>query len=321
MTDKVQLSAIVVYYEKYYYDDVEELFQAYKKGLDKTNLDYEIIYVIDGDLPNVIDKLTELSVGHPNIKIIKLGRWFGDATALEAGFDNATGEIIITLPSYQQVDANDIPKLIDGLKDKDMTIGWRYPRLDGFLNNIQQRMFNFLIKLFVGTHFHDLKCNVRAFKREVLNHIYMYGDQDRFLPLWAWRYGYKVEEIKVKQFKKDLRQAFYPLRNYISRLLELISLFFLIKFTKKPIRFFGSSGLIVFSLGALLGIYLFIQRVFMGVPLADRPMVLVSILLLVFGVLSFSIGLIGELIIFTHAKDLKDYVIEKVIQYKNNKAS
>ncbi len=321
MTNKAQLSAIVVYYEKYYYDDVEELFQAYKNGLDKTNLDYEIIYVIDGDLPNVIDKLTELSVGQPNIKIIKLGRWFGDATALEAGFDNASGDIIITLPSYQQVDANDIPKLIDGLKDKDMTIGWRYPRLDGFLNNIQQRFFNFLIKLFVGTHFHDLKCNVRAFKRDVLNHIYMYGDQDRFLPLWAWRYGYKVEEIKVRQFKKDFRQAFYPLRNYISRLLELISLFFLIKFTKKPIRFFGSSGLIVFSLGALLGIYLFIQRVFMDVPLADRPLVLVSILLLVFGVLSFSIGLIGELIIFTHAKDLKDYVIEKVIQYKNNKAS
>ena len=321
MTNKAQLSAIVVYYEKYYYDDVEELFQAYKSGLDKTNLDYEIIYVIDGDLPNVIDKLTKLSVGHPNIKIIKLGRWFGDATALEAGFDNTNADIIITLPSYQQVDANDIPKLIDGLKDKDMTIGWRYPRLDGFLNNIQQRLFNFLIKLFVGTHFHDLKCNVRAFKRDVLNHIYMYGDQDRFLPLWAWRYGYKVEEIKVRQFQKDFRQAFYPLRNYISRLLELISLFFLIKFTKKPIRFFGSSGLIVFSLGALLGIYLFIQRVFMDVPLADRPLVLVSILLLVFGVLSFSIGLIGELIIFTHAKDLKDYVIEKVIQYKNNKAS
>ncbi len=321
MTNNIELSAIVVYYEKYYFDDVTELFEAYRNGLDKTNLEYELIFVIDGELPEVIDKLTELSKDYDNIKIIKLGRWFGDATALEAGFDNASGEFIITLPSYQQVDANDIPKLIDGLKDKDMTIGWRYPRLDGFLNNIQQKFFNFLIKLFVGTHFHDLKCNVRAFRRDVLNHIYMYGDQDRFLPLWAWRYGYKVEEIKVKQFKKDFRQAFYPLRNYISRLLELISLFFLIKFTKKPIRFFGSSGLIVFSLGALLGIYLFIQRVFMGVPLADRPLVLVSILLLVFGVLSFSIGLIGELIIFTHAKDLKDYVIEKVIQFKKNKAS
>ncbi len=321
MTNNIELSAIVVYYEKYYFDDVEELFEAYKRGLDKTRKNYELIYVIDGELPDVIDKLTEISKDYENIKIIKLGRWFGDATALEAGFDNAEGEMIITLPSYQQVDANDIPKLIDGLKDKDMTIGWRYPRLDGFLNNIQQKFFNFLIKLFVGTHFHDLKCNVRAFRRDVLNHIYMYGDQDRFLPLWAWRYGYKVEEVKVKQFKKDFRQAFYPLRNYISRLLELISLFFLIKFTKKPIRFFGSSGLIVFSLGALLGIYLFIQRVFMGVPLADRPLVLVSILLLVFGVLSFSIGLIGELIIFTHAKDLKDYVIEKVIQFKKNKAS
>ncbi|MCB0750924.1 MAG: hypothetical protein KDC52_05580, partial [Ignavibacteriae bacterium] len=105
------------------------------------------------------------------------------------------------------------------------------------------------------------------------------------------------------------------LQSYVQRSLELVSLFFLIKFTKKPIRFFGSSGLIIFSLGALIGFVLFIQRAFFDTPLADRPIVLVSLLLVVFGILAFAIGLVGELIIFTHAKDIKDYIIEDVYNY------
>ncbi len=312
------ISAIVVYYEKYYYDDPKSLFYEYKKGLENTGLDYEVVYVIDGALPEIYDQLLELNKNGEKVKIIKLGRWFGDATALEIGFNNSNGKYILTLPSYYQVEAKDYKKLVDTLKTNDMAVGWRFPRLDSALNSLQSKMFNSVIKLFLGIKFHDLKCNVRAFKREVLETIYMYGDQDRFLPLWAWRYGFKVKEVKVTQHKKDIRQSFYPLQNYVQRFLELISMFFLVKFTKKPIRFFGSSGLIIFLLGLILGIYLFIQRAFLGVPLADRPILLVSILLIVFGVLAFSIGLIGELIIFTHAKDIKDYIIEDVISPKTN---
>ena len=311
------LSVIIVYYEKYFYDDPKTLYNEYKKGLENTGLDYEIIYIIDGALATVYEDLLELNEKEEKIKIIKLGRWFGDATALEIGFNNSNGKYILTLPSYYQVEVNDYKKLIDSLETNDMAIGWRFPRLDSVLNNLQSKIFNSIIKFFLGTQFHDLKCNVRAFKREVLETIYMYGDQDRFLPLWAWRYGFKVKEVKVTQHKKDIRQTFYPLQNYIQRFLELVSMFFLVKFTKKPIRFFGSSGLIIFALGLILAIYLFIQRAFMGIALADRPILLVSILLIVFGVLAFSIGLIGELIIFTHAKDIKDYIIEDVIMSKS----
>jgi hypothetical protein len=157
---------------------------------------------------------------------------------------------------------------------------------------------------------------VKLFRREVLEKIYMYGDQDRFLPLLARKYGFKVEEIKVKQANKDVVQRFYPFSNYIARILELISVVFLIKFTKKPIRFFGSTGLITFGIGLLIALYLFVERIFFGVALADRPIVLVSILFMIFGIQSFAIGLVGELIIFTHAKDIKDYVIENVIDYE-----
>ncbi len=200
-----------------------------------------------------------------------------------------------------------------------MIVSWRWPRLDGIVNNFQSRIFNKVIKWIVGSDFHDLKCVVKIFRRDVLDKIYMYGDQDRFLPLIASKYGFKVEELKVTQAKKDAVQKFYPFANYIARFLELISIFFLVKFTKKPIRFFGSTGLITFTIGFILAFILFIERAFMGVALADRPIVLVSILLMIFGIQSFAIGLVGELIIFTHAKDIKDYIIETVIDYETMK--
>jgi hypothetical protein len=316
MNNKIDLSAIIVYYQKYEFDEIRPLFESYKTNLDKTNMNYEVIFVIDGNMPEVLSEVQSLAKENKNFKIIKLGRWFGDATSLQAGFDASEGELIITLPSFQQVEADEIPKLIESLEDTDMVVGWRHPRMDSFLNNLQSKVFNSIIMTFVGTKFHDLKCNVRLFKREILENIYMYGDQDRFLPLWAWRLGYKVKEVKVKQHKADFRQKLYPFQSYIQRTLELISLFFLIKFTKKPIRFFGSSGLIIFGLGALLGIVLFVQRFFFDIALADRPIVLVSLLLIVFGILAFAIGLVGELIIFTHAKDIKDYIIEDVYSFK-----
>jgi len=319
MKKSYELSAIIIYYQKYEYDEIKSLYESYKQNLDKTNLSYEVIFVIDGNMPEVLNEVKSIANENENIKIIKLGRWFGDATSLQAGFEASEGKLILTLPSYQQVEAEEIPKMVENLKGYDMVIGWRYPRMDGFLNNLQSKIFNSLIKTFIGTKFHDLKNNLRLFKREILNNIYMYGDQDRFLPLWAWRLGYKVKEIKVKQHKADYRQKFYPLKSYVERGLELISLFFLIKFTKKPIRFFGSSGLIIFSLGAILGLILFVQRLFFDVPLADRPIVLISLLLVVFGILAFAIGLIGELIIFTHAKDIKDYIIEDVYQFDGEK--
>lgn len=312
--NKVDISAIIIFYEKYQCDEVMEIHSAYKSSMDETGKSYELVYVVDGNLPEIFAKLKRIGDGDEKVKIVKLGRWFGDATSLEVGFENSSGDLIITLPSYQQVDEKEIPKLIEEMHDADMVVTWRYPRVDSFLNKIQSRFFNWMIKAFVGTKFNDMKSQLRLFKREVLEKIYLYGDQDRFLPLWAWRIGFKVKEVKVKQKKPDQRQVLYPFASYIRRSLEIISMFFLIRFTKKPIRFFGGSGLIIFGFGFILSIYLFIERIFFDVALADRPMLLVAILLIVFGILSFAIGLVGELIIFTHAEHIQDYIVEEVIQ-------
>jgi glycosyltransferase involved in cell wall biosynthesis len=307
------ISGIIILYEKYAYDDVRKLFYTYRSALQKVTDYYEIIFVVNGEMKTAYEELNILSQEEPNLKIIKLAKWFGDATALQVGFENSNGSLIMTLPAYQQVIESDIPKLILEMDDADMSIGWRYPRLDSKMNRLQSKIFHRIIKMFMGFEYHDLKCVLKVMKREVLEKIYMYGDQDRFLPILAERYGFKVKEIKVGQLKKDPVQKFYPFENYVQRILELVSIFFLVKFTKRPLRFFGSLGLLIFAMGFILGLVLLFEKFYFGEPLAERPMLLLSILFMVFGFQSFAIGLVGELIIFTHAKDLKDYIVEKIV--------
>jgi hypothetical protein len=178
---------------------------------------------------------------------------------------------------------------------------------------MQSKIFHALISFRGDFQFSDLGCSVRCFKRKILEKVHIYGEQHRFFPILAQRYGFRVSEHKVPQTEKDFYQNFYPLGTYLRRFTDLLSVFFLVKFTKKPLRFFGLAGVFTFFLGILLAVHLFIERIFFHVPLRDRPLLLLDMLLFVAGVQLFAIGLIGEIIIYTHAKDLKDYTVEKII--------
>lgn len=194
-----------------------------------------------------------------------------------------------------------------------MVVARRFPRHDSLFNRVQTRFFNWLITAITGSAFRDLGCNVRAFKRQVVADIPLYGDQHRFLPLLASRHGYRIKEVDLAQSKREASLRIYRLGVYPRRLLDLLTVFFLVKFTKKPLRFFGLIGTATFAAGALITSYLVVQRLFFGVALAERPALLLSSLLMVLGVQVFALGLIGELIIFTHARDIKEYAIEEII--------
>ena len=315
----MDISVIISITDLHSYDKISELYFRYKKGLEQTKMNYEFIYVTDRDSESVNTELNKLLNLGENFKIIKLGRWFGDATALNVGFENASGRIILTLSSYQQINESDIPRLIQSLNEADMVICRRTKRLGNILHNLQAKIFHYLVKLTLGVVYHDLGCYARAFKREVLHNVYIYGDQNRFLPLLANRYGFKVKEIDVQPLYEELSKRVYSLGHYTERLVNLISIFFLIKFTRKPLRFFGFPGILIFTAGFLLALYLFWLRMFGGEGLADKPIVLVSILLIVFGIQLFAIGLVAEIIIFTHAKDSKEYIIEEIIDETKSK--
>jgi glycosyltransferase involved in cell wall biosynthesis len=307
------ISVIITVSSRQLKHDIEALFYIYKKAVEASYPGCEFIYVTDDASGEITEPLINLQQKGENIKIVKLAKWFGDAAALNIGFDESSGKIILTLPAFQQVDADEIPRLINSFSDSDMVIARRSRIKDGFFMRLQAKVFHRLAGLILGIYYRDLGCRVRIFKREVLENIKIYGDQIRFLPLLANRFGFKVTEKEVKQFQSEAVNKVYSLGHYTERLVDLISIFFLLKFTKKPLRFFGVPGLIIFAAGSVLALYLLYQRLFIDIPLADKPIVLVSILLIVFGIQLFAIGLVAEIIIFIHSKDSKEYIIEEII--------
>jgi len=309
-TQKVDLSVIIPITERF--DPVSELFHEYKRGVEATGLSYEFIYVLDGAQPEALEDLATLQKTE-KLTVISLAKWFGEATALNAAFSKATGGMFLTLPAYQQVEADEIPKMVEALKDCDMVLARRWPRNDSIINRIQSRLFNFLLRLSTDLKIRDAGCSVRVFKRDVIDEVSIYGDLHRFLPVIAHRQGFRVIELDIAQSKKDTHQRIYSPGLYLRRLLDLLTIFFLIKFTKKPLRFFGLVGSTLFGVGLAITMYLITDRLFFDVALANRPALILSSLLVVLGIQIIAIGLIGEIIIFTHAKDLKEYKIDKII--------
>jgi glycosyltransferase involved in cell wall biosynthesis len=311
MNDKTELSAVIPVGDRH--DDIRELYADYKRGVSGSGRSCEFIFVLDGEYPDVLAQLVSLQQQGERLKIIKLSKSFGEATALTAGFDHALGDIILTLPAYYQVEPSEFPKLIAELAQSDMAISYRWPRAGSKFELMRRNMFHRILKSFTGASFHDLGCGVRAFKRQVAGEISIYGDQHRFLPVLARRVGFKVKEVHVAQSPKDYFHGAYRPREYLHRLLDIFTVFFLVRFTKKPLRFFGMIGTITLAVGAVFLLYLIFERLFMGVPLAERPALLLSSLLVVLGVQILALGLIGELIIFTHARDLKEYTVDEVL--------
>ncbi len=295
--------------------DMHALYEDYKRGLEALGSPYEVVVVLDGPRPEVAADVQRLLASGDRVSVIGLTRRFGEATALVAGFQRACGRIILTLPAYPQIRGDEIGRLVRALGSADLAIGRRWPRAGGRFEAMRRDAFHRLLASITGQRFHDLGCSARALKRQVLEEINLYGDQHRFLPVLAGRIGFKVLEVELRQSPLDRFEGAYPPREYVRRALDICTVFFLARFTKKPLRFFGMVGVSTFLVGAALVAWLAFDRLVFLHPLADRPALLLSSLLVVLGMQLFALGLLGELIIFTHARDIKDYQIEEVVRY------
>jgi glycosyltransferase involved in cell wall biosynthesis len=296
--------------------DVRELYAEYRLALDGLRTPYELIFVLDGPYRDVMDGLeTIIQTGSSNIIVVALNRSFGESTAIMSGFERASGELIMTLPAYHQVNPADIAKLIGALEVKDVAVGWRWPRAGGVLERIRRASFHRLVASVTGMHLHDLGCGARAMKRRVLEELQLYGDQHRLLAVLAERRGFSFAEVELRQSDRDRFDGVYRPREYAHFVLDVFTVFFLVRFTKKPLRFFGMLGASMFGLGALLVLYMTFERIAFGTSLADRPALLLSALVVVLGLQLFALGLLAELIIFTHARHIKDYQGAEIIRY------
>jgi glycosyltransferase involved in cell wall biosynthesis len=295
--------------------DMAELYSEYSAGLDKVGASYEMIFVLDGPQPAAYAALRALRDRGAPVTLLNLSRVFGEATALAAGFEHAAGAIVLTLPAYHQIEGSEIPTLVAALDRADMSVGRRWPRAGGRFEVFRRAAFHRMVGAFVGSRFRDLGCGARAMRRRVVEEISLYGDQHRFLALLAERQGFRVVEVDVRQSPQDRNAGRYPLREYAHRALDILTVLFLLRFTKKPLRFFGMVGVSTFVLGSVLIAYLVVERLFFDQSLAERPALLLASLLAVLGLQLFAIGLLGELIIFTHARGIKDYQVEEVIEF------
>lgn len=295
--------------------NVKALYAEYKAGIAAVGVPYEFIFVLDGPRTEVTRSLNQLLHEGEDFTIVSLTRCFGEAAALMAGFERASGDVIITLPAYHQIAGEDIPKLVSALAACDVAIGHRWPRYGNSVDKFRRDTFHALAKFVTGLKFQDLGCGARAVRRRVFEEIDLYGDQHRFIAILATRLGFRVKEVPLRQSAQDRFGHVYRPREYVHHVLDLFSIFFLVRFTKRPLRFFGTVGAGTFGIGALVIVILSVQRLAFNESLADRPALLLAALLVVLGMQIFALGLLGELIIFTHARDLKDYRVEEVIRY------
>lgn len=313
MSENIELSAIVPVCDLF--DTTGELARAYLELMKQTGKRFELVYVLDGEHVKLLEQITRVAASDERVRIVQLAKNFGEATALAAGFAYTSGDIILTLPAYSQVQTAEIPVLIDELARCDLAVSVRVSakKTQSSFKTLRRKLFHALVRAATGESFDDMGCGVRAFNRRVAEEIPLYGDQYRFFPLLAARRGFRVNQVQIGDTDLGRTYGAHGPRAYLARLLDIFAIIFLSKFTKKPLRFFGTIGSIVFSVGAVFLAYIIIERLFFGVALADRPALLLTSLLVVLGLQIFALGLLGELIIFTHGKDMKEYTIERIV--------
>jgi glycosyltransferase involved in cell wall biosynthesis len=309
----VQVSVIIPVGERQ--TPLAELYADYKNGLARLGVPYEFIFVLDGPQAAYERELARLVADGEPVIVVALTRYFGEATALMVGFEHSVGSVIVTLPCYLQVEGGEIGRLYAALDSADLAVGYREPRASRWFQTVRRGIFHGLLRWVTRLEFRDLGCNARAMRRKIFEEIRLYGDQQRFLPVLAERQGFRVAEVAVRQSAADRHSQAYRPKNYMRGFLDIFTVFFLVRFTKKPLRFFGMIGVATLTVGILEFAYLIFERILFGIPLADRPALLLASLLIVLGVQIFALGLLGELIIFTHGGGTKDYQVDRVVHY------
>jgi glycosyltransferase involved in cell wall biosynthesis len=291
-------------------DDLMAVYRAFAPALDQRQQPHEFLFVFDGRFTPPAE-LVALSQESKRVRILRFAREFGETAALRLGIERSRGELILTLPAYFQVQPEGVRLLLDALAGgADMAVANRSPRLDSWLNRMQSRAFHRIVGGVSSQRFHDMACGVRAMRRSVAEALPLYGDLHRFIPALALREGYRVDEVAVPQHPNDARIRVYRPGVYFRRLLDIAAFFFLAKFTEKPLRFFGLVGSTFLGAGAVISLVLLIQRV-EGQGIANRPALLLAVLLVALGVQLIGLGLVGEIIVHLRAPHRRAYRVRE----------
>jgi len=267
---------------------------------------------IGGFLRNVLAQLNSLN---DKLKAFEFSAKTSEAVCLRTALKESNGQIVVACGSFEQITKDSFVHLLESLDEKtDFISPWRHQRVDSRLRRFRSKAFNALVRKITKTDLHDLNCRVKIFRREVLEETELYGNMYRYLPILAAHKGFKIKEVRCEHSQEHGgKSGVANIPEYFARIIDILTLYFNTRFTKKPLRFFSTIGLGFILAGFFITFYVFLQRFFVGHPIGDRPILLLAILLMVLGVQAASVGLLGEIIVFTHGRKKKEYTIEKTI--------
>jgi len=297
-------------------ENVEPLHEKLTGSLRAAGYDYEIVYVDDGSTDNTLSLLEKVQAGDDRVVVISLRRNFGQTAAFAAGFDFARGDIIVTMDGDLQNDPADIPRLIDMMDSYDLVSGWRKKRKDPFFSRrLPSLIANYIISRVTGVNLHDYGCSLKAYKRDVVKNIRLYGEMHRFIPAVASWYGVRVGEVETTHHPRLRGKSKYGLSRTIKVVLDLITVKFLQSFSTKPIQFFGPIGLLSGLVGFLILLYLSIQKLVFHASIGGRPLLLLGALLVIVGIQMIGMGLISEILVRVYHESQRKpiYVVKRII--------
>ena len=285
------------------YEELKKVFSANR------SISFEIIFVDDGSNDKSLEIIKRLERIDNRVKYISFRKNYGKSAALQVGFSKAEGEAIITMDADLQDDPNEIPNLLAKLQEGyDLVSGWKKTRYDPFIKRTTSKFFNFVTRLFSGVKIHDFNCGLKAYRREVVENISLYGELHRYIPVLASWQGFKVGEIVVKHHPRKYGKTKFGISRFYKGFLDLLTVMLITRFIKRPLHLFGLIGLIFIFIGIVINAFLTYWW-FLGRPLSSRPLLFLGMLLIIVGVQFFAIGLLGEMIANYQARVL-DYSIK-----------
>ena len=293
---------------------LSSLYRELKAILKHSGKSYEIIFVDDGSNDNSWSVLERLHAQDKDIRGIQFRKNSGKAAALSAGFKCAEGKVIVTMDADLQDDPGEIPEFVKKLDEGyDLVSGWRFKRRDPLSKTLPSKIFNNLTSMLTGIRIHDFNCGFKAYREEVVKDIQVYGELHRYIPVLAHWKGYKIGEIKVKHHPRSHGKSKYSLERFFRGLLDLVTVMFLTRYMRRPLHLFGSIGLLLFSVGLIINIYLAVLW-FLGQGIGARPLLFLGVLLMLIGFQIVSTGLIGEILIGARGRADEDYSIKRILQ-------
>jgi hypothetical protein len=283
--------------------DLRRLHREFRQVMERSGRSTEFLFVVTGARTAQIEALRGLDTGAMPTRIYRMAGGWGESTALQYAFEQSRGRYIVTVPDHFQVDPAVVETLLERLDDgHDVALAYRDPPGGSRLARLQVATFNALVRRVTRARFHDLTCGVRAMTAKAARRLDLYGDHHRFIPVLASRLGLSIAEVPGAFRDEDRTARLRSPGIYARRALDILNIYFLTRFTRKPLRFFGLVGLTVGGIGAVICTLLAIERLFFGEALADRPLLLLGVLLIVLGVQVTSIGMVGEIVIYLAAR-------------------